>query len=130
GHRIAPAQSRDGLAPHLSGGRLDRHGMAGHHGRRSTHRLRGRAMRGPGCRAPRCRVPGAGPGTLGIHASVRLAVTHVGTAALGCPAERTSAICLPAGDGRAALDWTAEGAAVPTYSQRAAVLRASGESFE
>ena len=43
--------SGDGLAARLSGGRLDGHGMAGHHGRRGAQRLRRRAMRSPGRRA-------------------------------------------------------------------------------
>jgi hypothetical protein len=34
---------------------------------------------------------------------------HVGTAALGCPAERSFAICSPGKNRRALLDRTAEG---------------------
>ena len=82
-----PAQSGDGLAPHLSGGRLDGHRMAGHHGRRGAQRLRRRAMRSPSRRTARCSVPGAGPGAGRFHAAVRMTAKARGDSRPRCQAE-------------------------------------------
>ena len=46
--------------------------MAGHHGRRSAQRLRGRAMRGASGGTARCRIPCARPAGVRIHATFRL----------------------------------------------------------
>ncbi len=89
-----------------------------------------RCTAGISCNVPRSQgsgvpVPDIDPPRRPI--SLSATTNHVGTAAPGCPAERSSALALPEETSRAALDRTA-GAAVPTWVDCTTMLGGVGQS--